>query len=53
MGQKVNPIGFRLAVNKSWSSKWYATPKDFPLMLKEDLEVRNFNFIFFINYKYN
>ena len=42
MGQKVNPIGFRLAVNKSWSSKWYATPKDFPSMLKEDLDVRNY-----------
>ena len=42
MGQKVNPIGFRLAVNKAWSSKWYAIPKDFPLMLKEDLDVRNY-----------
>ena len=42
MGQKVNPIGFRLAVNKAWSSKWYATPKDFPSMLKEDLDVRNY-----------
>ena len=42
MGQKINPIGFRLAVNKSWSSKWYATPKDFPSMLKEDLEVRGY-----------
>ena len=42
MGQKVNPIGFRLAVNKAWSSKWYATAKDFPSMLKEDLDVRNY-----------
>jgi len=42
MGQKINPIGFRLAVNKSWSSKWYATPKDFPSMLREDLEVRGY-----------
>ena len=42
MGQKINPIGFRLAVNKAWSSKWYATPKDFPSMLKEDLDVRNY-----------
>ena len=42
MGQKINPIGFRLAVNKSWSSKWYATPKDFPSMLKEDIDVRNY-----------
>jgi hypothetical protein len=42
MGQKINPIGFRLAVNKSWVSKWYATPKDFPSMLREDLEVRGY-----------
>ena len=42
MGQKINPIGFRLAVNKSWLSRWYATPKDFPSMLKEDLDVRNY-----------
>ena len=42
MGQKINPIGFRLAVNKSWLSKWYATPKDFPSMLREDLEVREY-----------
>ena len=42
MGQKINPIGFRLAVNKSWLSRWYATPKDFPAMLKEDLDVRNY-----------
>ena len=42
MGQKINPIGFRLAVNKSWLSRWYATPKDFPCMLKEDLDVRNY-----------
>jgi small subunit ribosomal protein S3 len=42
MGQKINPIGFRLAVNKSWLSRWYATTKDFPSMLKEDLDVRNY-----------
>lgn len=29
MGQKVNPIGYRLGVNKDWSSKWYANKKRF------------------------
>ena len=29
MGQKVNPIAFRLAVNKDWRSKWYASGKDY------------------------
>jgi small subunit ribosomal protein S3 len=29
MGTKVNPIGFRLAVNKDWRSKWYAEGKDY------------------------
>ncbi|HCK03597.1 MAG TPA: 30S ribosomal protein S3, partial [Methylophilaceae bacterium] len=28
MGQKINPIGFRLAVTKNWSSKWFANSKD-------------------------
>ena len=32
MGQKVNPIGFRLAVNKDWRSKWYATGQDLSLI---------------------
>ncbi len=40
MGQKVNPIAFRLAVNKDWRSKWYASGKDFSTKLHEDLEVR-------------
>lgn len=41
MGQKVHPIGFRLGVNRSWSSKWYAQ-KDYKNNLLEDIEVRNF-----------
>ena len=40
MGQKVNPIAFRLAVNKDWRSKWYAAGKDFSDKLHEDLAVR-------------
>ncbi|PTY01313.1 30S ribosomal protein S3 [Verrucomicrobia bacterium LW23] len=42
MGQKVNPIGFRLAVNRNWRSMWYASKKDFPVYLCEDRKIRNF-----------
>src|SRR5258708_2468059 len=40
MGQKTNPIGFRIAVNKDWRSKWYAGKKDFGKLLTEDREIR-------------
>ena len=40
MGQKVNPIGLRVAVNKNWSSRWYADKKEFGDLLHEDLEIR-------------
>lgn len=42
MGQKVNPIGFRLAVTKDWRSKWYASRQDFPGFLHADLKIRNY-----------
>src|SRR5262252_1964273 len=42
MGQKINPVGFRLAVNKNWSSRWYASTKNFAPMLAEDIKVREF-----------
>jgi small subunit ribosomal protein S3 len=42
MGQKINPTGFRLSVNKNWSSRWYATSKNFASMLNEDIKVRDF-----------
>src|SRR6185437_7113022 len=42
MGQKINPIGFRLAVNRNWSSKWYANKRGFAPMLAEDIKVRDF-----------
>ena len=42
MGQKVNPIGFRLAVNKDWRSKWYATKQDFPGFLHSDIKIREY-----------
>lgn len=40
MGQKVNPISMRLQVNKDWRSKWFASKKDYPKYLTQDLEVR-------------
>src|ERR671921_738280 len=42
MGQKIHPVGFRLAVNKNWSSRWYANKKNFAPMLAEDIKVRDF-----------
>jgi small subunit ribosomal protein S3 len=41
MGQKTNPIGFRLAVRRNWQSRWYATKKDFAKLLYEDQIIRN------------
>lgn len=40
MGQKVNPIGLRLGINKTWKSKWYVDPKDYADTLHEDLRLR-------------
>jgi len=42
MGQKVHPIGIRLGIVKDWNSTWYASSKDFPDLLNNDLEVREF-----------
>ena len=42
MGQKVNPIAFRLAVNKDWRSKWFASGKDYTNKLHEDLRIRKY-----------
>ena len=42
MGQKVHPTGFRLAVTRNWTSKWYANKSDFADMLAEDLKVREY-----------
>ena len=42
MGQKINPIGFRLAVQKNWSSKWFANSKNYPALLINDIKVREF-----------
>ena len=42
MGQKIHPTGFRLAVSRNWSSRWYAGNKDFAGMLNDDIKVREF-----------
>ena len=42
MGQKVNPIGFRIPVTKEWKSRWFARKADFGPMLQEDLHIRDF-----------
>lgn len=42
MGQKVNPIGYRLAVNRDWRSRWYASPKELPDLLSSDLKIRTY-----------
>jgi len=42
MGQKINPIGFRLAVNRAWTSRWYADTKNFSAHLHSDWMVREF-----------
>ena len=40
MGQKVNPIGFRVALDKQWRSRWFSGKKQFGALLAEDLEIR-------------
>ena len=42
MGQKIHPTGFRLSVQKNWSSKWYSNKANFPIMLQEDIRVRDY-----------
>ena len=41
MGQKVNPIGMRIAVNKDWRSRWFCRKRDFGATLSEDLLIRD------------
>lgn len=40
MGQKVNPTGLRVSVNKDWRSKWFADKKQFGGLLQEDIKIR-------------
>jgi len=43
MGQKVNPIGLRLGINRTWDSRWFAS-RDYADLLHEDLRIRKFLF---------
>ena len=41
MGQKVSPVGFRVGINRDWSSRWYADKKEFANLLHEDIKIRD------------
>ncbi|MEM8750202.1 MAG: 30S ribosomal protein S3 [Pseudomonadota bacterium] len=42
MGQKINPIGLRLGINRTWDSRWFATKGDYAGLLKDDLAIREY-----------
>src|SRR5207244_874691 len=42
MGQKVNPVGLRLGINRTWDSRWYANDKEYGALLHEDLKLRKY-----------
>ncbi|AAL51944.1 MULTISPECIES: 30S ribosomal protein S3 [Brucella] len=42
MGQKINPIGLRLGVNRTWDSRWYANTGEYGKLLHEDVKIREF-----------
>src|SRR6185312_14516415 len=42
MGQKVNPLGIRLGITRDWSSKWFASKRQFPALVYTDFRVREF-----------
>ncbi len=42
MGQKVNPIGLRLGINRTWDSRWYADKGEYGELLKEDMKIRSY-----------
>ncbi|NBP72856.1 MAG: 30S ribosomal protein S3, partial [Alphaproteobacteria bacterium] len=44
MGQKVNPIGLRLGINRTWDSRWYANDENYAGLLHEDIKLRNYLF---------
>jgi small subunit ribosomal protein S3 len=44
MGQKTNPVGFRLSVRRNWQSRWYANRQAFPKVLLEDQQIRKILF---------
>jgi small subunit ribosomal protein S3 len=42
MGQKVNPIGLRLGINRTWDSRWFADKGEYGKLLHEDLKIREY-----------
>src|SRR6266550_6244298 len=42
MGQKVNPIGFRVGIMEGWKSRWYASKQEFSTLLMEDFKLRKY-----------
>ncbi len=42
MGQKVNPIGMRLGINRTWDSRWFGNDRNYARMLHEDFKIREF-----------
>lgn len=42
MGQKINPIGLRLGINRTWDSRWYAEGENYGVLLHEDMAMRKF-----------
>ena len=42
MGQKVNPIGLRLGINRTWDSRWYANTGEYGKLLHEDIKIRDY-----------
>ena len=42
MGQKVNPVGMRIGINRDWNTHWYADKKEFSTYLLEDINIRKF-----------
>ena len=42
MGQKVNPVGRRIGVNRDWNSRWYANDQEYHVFLNEDIKIRSY-----------
>ncbi|GKX34320.1 30S ribosomal protein S3 [Hoeflea sp. WL0058] len=42
MGQKINPVGFRLGINRTWDSRWFAEKGEYGALLQEDLKIREY-----------
>ena len=42
MGQKVNPVGMRIGINRDWNSRWYADGQDYHIFLNQDIKIREY-----------